>query len=78
MKFVADYHNRNSRPSILVSAHTVHLEMNHGLDFKTPKILHHIIYSRFRLDEENPYMKKKLDVLFRMSYSMSVEASFLN
>ena len=33
---------------------TVQLEMTHGLDFKTPKFPHHVIYSRYCLDEENP------------------------
>ena len=35
---------------------TLYLEMTHGLDFKTPKFLIHVIYSRFCLDEEIPYM----------------------
>ena len=39
---------------------TVHLETTHELDFKTPKFPHHVIYSRYRLDKENPYMQKNL------------------
>ena len=31
----------------------------HGLDFKTPKFPYHVIYSHYRLDEDNPYMQKK-------------------
>ena len=39
---------------------TFQLETTHGLDFKTPKFPHHVIYSHYRLDEENPYMKKTI------------------
>ena len=38
--------------------------MTHGLDFKTPKSPHHVIYSRYRLDEESPYMRKYLCDIF--------------
>ena len=38
---------------------TVYLETTHGLYFKTPKFPHHVIISRYFLDEENPYMQKK-------------------
>ena len=55
-----------------------YLEMNHGLDFKTPKFPCHVIYIRYRLDEENPFMQKILHVLLWMSYAMFVEAEFLN
>ena len=37
---------------------TVYLETINGWDFKSPKFPLHVIYSRYRLDEENPYMKK--------------------
>ena len=37
---------------------TVYLETTHGLNFETPKFPRHVIYSRYRLDKENPYMQK--------------------
>ena len=52
--------------------------MTHGLDFKTPKFIHHVIYRRYRIDKENPYMQKNIFVLFWVSYAMFVEAAFLN
>ena len=46
-----------SRGSLTIR--TVYLETTHGLDFKTPKFLHHVIYSCYLLDKENhPYMQK--------------------
>ena len=53
---------------------TVHLETTHGLDFKTPKFPRHVIYSRYRIDEENLYMPKKalcdiLDELCSVSWT---------
>ena len=36
---------------------TVHLETTDGLDLKTPKFPHHVIYSRYCLDKENIYMQ---------------------
>ena len=54
---------------------TVYLETTHGLDFKTPKFPHHVIYSRYRLEEENPYILKKLHVIFGMSSATFVEDS---
>ena len=57
---------------------TVHLETTHGLGFKTPKFPRHVVYSRYRLDEENPYTQKILYVLFWMIYAMFVESEYLN
>ena len=58
------------------SHNTVHLETTDGLDFKTPIFPRHFIYSRYRLDEENPYMQKKLMyVLFWVSYSVFVDVA---
>ena len=51
------YPTQGSRSSI-PSGPTVYLETTHGLDFKTPKCSCHVIYSSYRLDKENPYMKK--------------------
>ena len=57
----------------------LYLEMTHGLDFKTPTFPHHVIYSRYHLDEENPYMPKKLlNVLFWVSYAVFIEAVSLD
>ena len=56
----------------------MHLETTRGLDFKTPKSPHHVIYSRYRLDEENPFMQKTLYVLSWLSYAMFVEAASPN
>ena len=36
---------------------TVYLETTHGLDSKTPKFSRHVIYIRYCLDEEDPYMQ---------------------
>ena len=38
---------------------TVHLETTYGLDFNAPKFPYHVIYSRYRFDEENPYYMPK-------------------
>ena len=32
-----------------VTAYTVQLEKTHGLDFKTSKFPHHVVYSRYHL-----------------------------
>ena len=37
--------------------YTLYLETTHGLDFKTQKISHNIIYSCYLLDKENPYIQ---------------------
>ena len=63
--------------SLVVSWHTVYLETTDGLDFKTQKFPPHIIYSRYRIDEENPYTQFFLFVLFWMGYAMSVEVASL-
>ena len=57
---------------------TVQLEMTHGLDFKTPKFPHHVIYSRYCLDEDDIHMQNFLYMIFWMSYAMFVETAFLN
>ena len=57
---------------------TMYLETTHWLYFKTQKFTHHDIYNRFRLDEEDPYIKKILYVLFSISYAMFVEAALNN
>ena len=36
---------------------TVDLETTHGLDFKTQLFFRHVIFRRYCLDEENPYMR---------------------
>ena len=55
---------------------TVHLEM----DFKSPRFLRQIIYSRYRVDEENAHIQKNgsIYVLLWMSYVLLVEAAFLD
>ena len=55
--------------------YTVHLETTHGLDFKTPNFPHHVIYSRYSLEEENPYIPKKIHVIFWESSAVFVEDS---
>ena len=73
------YHEYNSgRLTSIKIQRTVHLETTDGLDFKTPKFPHHVIYSRYRLDKENPYMQKNLYVLFWMIYALFVESESLN
>ena len=55
------YHQYNyGRLTSIKIQRTVHLETTDGLDFKTPKFPHHVIDSRYRLDEGNLYMQKKL------------------
>ena len=56
----------------------VHLETTYGLDFKTPKFPRHVTYSCYCLDEENPYMQKKLMyVIFWVIYAMFVDVVYL-
>ena len=70
---------QNRKDVILYSVFcTVYLETTHGLDFKTPNFPRHVIYSRYCLDEENPYMQKNVYVLYWVSYAMFVEAAFIN
>ena len=56
---------------------TVYLETTNGVDFKTQTFPRYLIYSRYCLDEENPYTQFFMYFLFGMSYAMFVEAAFL-
>ena len=57
----------------------MYLEMTHKLDFKTPKFPSQVIYSRYRLDEDNPCVYiVLLYLLFCMGYAMFVESASLN
>ena len=51
--------------------------MTHGLDFRTQKFPHDVIYSYYRLEEENTYMPIFIYVIFWISYVMFVEAASL-